>query len=76
MDPVRFEILAKVVAWRSLSMLCGFLIAYLFTGKAQESASITFTISITLMVLQWTFEVVWDKHIRERFRNVISGKQG
>lgn len=72
MKGARAELLAKVIAWRVLSMTCGFVIAYAFTGEAAKSAGITIVIGPTLMLVQWTFEMLWDKYIRERLRNAIS----
>lgn len=57
-------------------MTCGFFIAYAFTGEMSKSAGITIVIGPTLMLVQWVFEMFWDKHIRERLRNAISRKQG
>lgn len=57
-------------------MTCGFLIAYAFTGEIKESAGITVVIGPTLMLVQWGFEVAWDRYIRENFRNAISREQG
>ena len=76
MKPAKAELLAKVITWRVLSMTCGFLIAYAFTGKMRESAGITIVIGPTLMLVQWTFEVIWDRNVRERLRHVFSGQQG
>lgn len=76
MKPARMELLVKVVAWRMLSMTCGFTIAYAFTGRVAESAGITIVIGPTLALVQWVFEMLWDRYVRERLRNVISGKQG
>jgi uncharacterized membrane protein len=72
----KLELLIKVIVWRALSMSCGFVIAYIFTGKLAESAGITIIIGPTLALVQWCFEIFWDKHIRENLRNVISRQQG
>jgi uncharacterized membrane protein len=69
------ELLFKVVAWRSFSMCYGFLIAYLFTENVGESAGIVFMTGSTLTLLQWFFEIVWDKHARTRIRHAFSGQQ-
>jgi uncharacterized membrane protein len=69
--PAKVELLAKVVAWRAFSMCYGFSIAYLFTSNAGESAGIVFMTGTTLTLLQWWFEIIWDKLIRERLRDVI-----
>jgi len=71
-SPAKFELLSKVVAWRFFSMLYGFSIAYLFTGDFSESAGIVFLTGTTLTVIQWGFEVVWDKYMRMRIRHALS----
>ena len=71
----KIELLIKVIAWRVLSMSCGFMIAYIFTGKFAESAGITIIIGPTLALLQWCFEIFWDKNIRENLRNALSRQQ-
>lgn len=57
-------------------MCYGFAIAYFFTNNAMESLGIVVLTGTTLTLLQWLFEVLWDKHIRERLRNAISRQQG
>ena len=74
MKPAKVELLAIVVAWWAFSMCYGLSIAYLFTSNAGESAGIVFMTGTTLTLLQWWFEIIWDKLIRERLRDVISGK--
>ena len=76
MKTKKLELLIKVIIWRALSMSCGFTIAYIFTGKLVESIGITALIGPTLALVQWCFEIFWDKHIRENLRNVISRQQG
>lgn len=76
MKTKKLELLVKVIVWRALSMSCGFVIAYIFTGKLAESAGITVIIGPTLAIAQWCFEIFWDKYVRENLRNVISRQQG
>jgi uncharacterized membrane protein len=70
------ELLFKVIAWRTFSMIYGFSIAYLFTGNAGESAGIVFLTGSTLTLLQWFFEIFWDKFARNRIRHALSRQQG
>jgi hypothetical protein len=56
-------------------MCYGFTVAYIFTRNAGESAGIIFITGTTLTLLQWFFEILWDKHIRTRLRHAISGQQ-
>jgi uncharacterized membrane protein len=72
----KLELLVKVIVWRALSMSCGFVIAYIFTGKLAESIGITALIGPTLALVQWCFEIFWDKYVRENLRNVIARQQG
>jgi uncharacterized membrane protein len=74
--PAKIELLAKVIAWRSFSMCYGFTIAYFFTHNLGESAGIVFMTGTTLTLLQWGFEIIWDKSVRSKLRHVISGQQG
>ena len=57
-------------------MLYGFTIAYIFTGDASDSAGIVLLTGTTLTLLQWGFEIAWDKYVREVLRYAISRKQG
>jgi len=68
------ELLFKVITWRIFSMCYGFFIAYLFTGNAGESAGIVFLTGSSLTLLQWFFEIIWDKQVRHRIRHALSGK--
>lgn len=76
MKSAKIELLTKVIAWRILSMTCGFAISYFVTGNAPQAVGIALIVGPVLMFVQWLFEMVWDKYIRERLRNVISRKQG
>ena len=76
MKPAKLELLTKVIAWRVLSTSCGFVIAYLITGKLSQSAGISLTIGPLLALVQWGFEIFWDKLLRERLRYAFSGQQG
>lgn len=76
MKPAKIELLTKVIAWRVLSMTCGFAISYFITGNAVQAVGITLVVGPALMIVQWLFEIFWDKYVRERLRNVISRKQG
>ena len=72
MKSEKVELLTKVVVWRTFSMLYGFSVSYFFTDNAMKSAGIVFLTGSTLTLMQWGFEIIWDKRIRERLRNVIS----
>jgi uncharacterized membrane protein len=74
--PAKIEILLKVVVWRMFSMCYGFTIAYFFTGNAAEAVSMVIITGTTLTILQWLFEIGWDKHIRSEIRDALSGQQG
>jgi uncharacterized membrane protein len=56
-------------------MSYGFLVAYIFTKNAGESASIIFVTGTTLTFLQWFFEILWDKYVRVRLKYALSKQQ-
>ena len=66
------ELLAKTIIWRVFSMLFGTWITYLFTGDAVKSTIMVLISGLSLTALQWFFEIIWDRNIRERLRSVIS----
>lgn len=66
------ELLAKTVTWRVFSMLFGTWVTYLFTGDIVKSSLMVFVSGMSLTFLQWGFEIIWDRFIRERMRNAIS----
>lgn len=70
------ELLVKTVVWRAFSMLFGTWVTYLFTGDVVKSTIMVLVSGLSLTVLQWFFEIIWDRNIREKLRNVISRKQG
>lgn len=76
MDASSVELLIKTITWRSFSMLFGTWVTYLFTGDILASSVMVLVSGLSLTFLQWIFEVIWDRNIRERLRSVISAKQG
>ncbi len=70
------ELLAKTVTWRVFSMIFGTWMTYLFTGDIVKSSIMVIVSGMALTLLQWLFEIVWDRNIREHLRNVISRQQG
>ena len=66
------ELLIKTVIWRVFSMLFGTWVTYLFTGDIISSSIMVLASGLSLMFLQWIYEIIWDKYIRERMRNAIS----
>jgi uncharacterized membrane protein len=75
-SPNSIELLTKTVVWRAFSMLFGTWITYLFTGDVVKSTIMVLVSGLSLTVLQWFFEIVWDRNFREKLRNAISRKQG
>jgi len=69
-----FELLIKTVVWRVFSMLFGAWVTYLFTGDIVASSMIVLVSGMSLTLLQWLFEIVWDKYAREQIRDAISRK--
>jgi uncharacterized membrane protein len=76
MDSNSIELLIKTAVWRAFSMLFGTWVTYLFTGDILVSSTMVLVSGLSLTFLQWIFELIWDKNIRERIRSVISRKQG
>ena len=70
------ELLTKTIVWRAFSMLFGTWVTYLFTGDVVRSTIMVLVSGLSLTALQWVFEIVWDRNIRENLRNAISRKQG
>ena len=74
MDSNSIELLIKTIVWRVFSMLFGTWVTYLL--DILKLSLMVLVSGMSLMFLQWLFEMVWDKHEREQIRDVISGKQG
>jgi len=55
-------------------MLFGAWVTYLFTGDIVASSMIVLVSGMSLTLLQWLFEIVWDKYAREQIRDAISRK--
>ena len=75
-DPEKAELLVKTVIWRTISMAFGIAVTYIFTGDLTKSSILVMISGVSLTIMQWGFEIIWDKRIRERLRNVISRQQG
>jgi len=69
------ELLAKVIAWRVFSMCYAFFIALAFTGESERAFGIVIVTGVSLTLLQWIFEVFWDKNVRRKLRDAFSGQQ-
>ena len=76
MSKEKTELLIKSVAWWVCSTAVAMLLTFFFVGNISRSALMVIMNGFVLMVTQWRFEIIWDKKIRERLRNVISRKQG
>jgi uncharacterized membrane protein len=72
----KIELLVKVIAWRFFSMCYAFFIAFAFTHKVSESFGIVVVTGLSLTFVQWIFEIFWDRQVRGRLGNAISGQQG
>lgn len=72
MNTDSIELLIKTIVWRIFSMLFGTWVTYLFTGDIIASSIMVLVSGLSLTFLQWIFEIIWDKYIRERMRNAIS----
>jgi len=76
MNDEKTELLIKSITWWLVSTLIAMLLTYIFIGNISKSIVIVVFNGLILMIFQWVFEIIWDKHARERIRNVISRKQG
>lgn len=68
----KLELLIKTIVWRFFSMLFGIWVTYIFTGSIVQSSVIVLVSGLSLTLLQWFFEIAWDRNIRERLRRAIS----
>jgi len=57
-------------------MAFGIVITYIYTGDLAKSSALVMISGSSLTIMQWGFEIIWDKRIRERLLNVISRQQG
>lgn len=59
--------LIKVFLWRLISIPVSILVAWLYTGNANVSISLTIILTIVLTILQFFYEKLWryitSKHI-------------
>lgn len=72
MSPDKAELLIKTIVWRFFSMIFGTWVTYLFTGDVIRSSIMVFVSGMSLTLMQWVFEIIWDRKVRERLRNAIS----
>jgi len=64
------SLLLKVVVWRVISMACSFISSFIITGETVKSVGITLTTGILLMCVQWVYEILWEKYITKREKDV------
>jgi hypothetical protein len=74
MSDEKSELLIKSFTWWWVSTLIAMFLTYIFIGNVSKSAVIVIFNGLILMIFQWIFEIIWNKHARERIRNVISRK--
>ena len=53
--------LAKVVIWRILSLLLGWVIAYSYMENVNKSLELTLVIGLTMTAVHYVFEKQWEK---------------
>ena len=56
-------------------MCYAFFIALAFTGESDRAFGIVIVTGVTLTLLQWIFEVFWDRNVRRKLRDAFSGQQ-
>ena len=62
--------IAKTVTWRLLATLDTFLIALVITGRIEWAVNIAGVEVLTKMLLYYSHERIWYKHIRFGVRDV------
>jgi uncharacterized membrane protein len=50
----------KVITWRVLSTLCGWIISYFYIGNILKSLELTIVIGIVMTIIHYFFEIWWD----------------
>ena len=58
------DLMAKVVAWRLVSITITLLVMFLVTGNIGKATGITICLHALLTVAHYTFEKLWAKNFR------------
>ena len=53
----------KVISWRFVSFICAGLISYAYLGELRRSLTLTIILTITMTVIHYIFEILWEKYI-------------
>tara|TARA_B100000214_G_C23743838_1_gene524533 strand:+ start:335 stop:532 length:198 start_codon:yes stop_codon:yes gene_type:complete len=61
------EKIKKVIAWRILSLICGWIISYFYIGTVLKSLELTVVIGITMTIIHYFFESWWENAGRGSF---------
>lgn len=76
MSEEKVELFIKSFTWWWVSTLIAMFLTYVFIGNISKSAVIVIFNGLILMMFHWIFEIIWNKHAREKIRNALSRKQG
>ncbi len=52
--------IAKVIAWRAVSISITMLIVLIFTGDIKEATGLTLFLHVVLAIVNYIFETFWD----------------
>ena len=62
------DILKKVIAWRSISILVTMLVLFVATGDVKSATSITIFLHIALVTCHYGFEKIWFARLKNESR--------
>jgi len=51
----------KVVLWRILSLVLGWILAYFYMGSVSKSLELSLVIGTTMTIVHYIFEKQWEK---------------
>jgi uncharacterized membrane protein len=59
-----YETLAKVIAWRTISILLTLVITYMYVGSIAHSLILTTILTFIMTFTHFIFEILWDKLVK------------
>lgn len=65
------QIVAKVLAWRIVSLTLGFILLFLFLGEVTQAGVIAITFNVLFTIFHGIFEWIWEKYVAERLKNLV-----
>jgi len=52
----------KVIIWRGISLIVGFVITFLYLGEINDALSLTIILSVVMTCVHYVFESFWNKN--------------